>query len=267
MAAARVAKWISVFLAGIILILLIAGGTVYFAYQKVQKTFHLPDSIPTSLPGITEQDWNRLKQLKEESNQEKAYRTRPVPGDPEHFDPVASFAVIREYAAAGSEARLVSIKLRHVSADGTLNLKAAYEPEAVFEFLRKPLEVPSDSLPLGAGGGVGGEWLEPVTIRIFKPGKAVHVKSMGGSVSKSYLYENQGMTFDKNSPLLTKPIAALPDPQCALSQIWKTAQENGASSGAVARIEYSAFQNGYLFSISDTSLQLKFSPACQLIQK
>lgn len=187
--------------------------------------------------------------------------TRPVPGDPRRFDPVAALPGVRDYA--GEKANLVSISAYYVRADGTMDLNASYDPKpnVTYEFYREA-SPPENAPPVGAGGTAGGAWYEKVTISAYEPGQWRHVTRIGGGVSTEYSYENQGMERDIDSPTATIYDTFVPDPACSFTRLWSTALERGAPADAVAIIEYDSY--GYDFSISGADISLEFDQDCKL---
>ncbi|MBZ0286193.1 MAG: hypothetical protein K8I30_01160, partial [Anaerolineae bacterium] len=180
--------------------------------------------------------------------------TRDVPGDPTHFDPIASFAAIKTYAGEG--ALLTGFEAYFVHSDGTLDLPADYYPRVSASFVI-PTTAPADAPPIGAGGSADGEWYLPVEIAIFQPGQWRKVTSSRGS----YTYVNKGMQRDVNDPTSNAPMI-LSDPTCSFADLWQEAIKHDAPQSAVAIIEYHA--SGYRFSISDVSIHLDFDMDCRL---
>jgi hypothetical protein len=182
--------------------------------------------------------------------------TRPVPGDSRHFDPIAAYPVIVDYA--GGKSNLVSIFALYVRSDGTLDLNASYRPYVTYEFYREMDTPPADAPPVGAGGTVSGTWYEPVQIRAYEPGQWRRVS--GGGVG--YTYMNQGMERDTSSPTTNPSDEFVDMPVCSFKQLWDVALTKDAPKDAVATIEYDI--DGYEFRISDTSISLEFDFDCQL---
>ncbi|MCB9456078.1 MAG: hypothetical protein H6671_08835 [Anaerolineaceae bacterium] len=185
--------------------------------------------------------------------------TRPVPGEAAHFEPFVALPGIFEYAGAGAE--LVSIDLRYVRSDGTMDLTAeSYRPRAEYTFVR-PAAPPADAPPIGAGGSVSGQWYERVTIEAYQPGQWRHVTTISGGVSTEYSYMNQGMERDIDSPISSKP-PVIARPECSLAEMWEAAKKQDAPQDAVATITYNA--QGYDFRISALSISLQFGTDCRL---
>ncbi|HVO41555.1 MAG TPA: hypothetical protein VMT34_02975 [Aggregatilineales bacterium] len=188
-------------------------------------------------------------------------QTRALPGSAGAFDPVASFAAVSAFA--GSDAQLTSISAANVRSDGTLDLNATYSPapRVDYEFVHE-VPRPADAPPVGAGGTGTGPWYEPVTIEVYQPGARRHVTRIGGGVSTSFDYVNDGMTRDTDSPTtsLSDPIVVAP--KCGFADLWKVALQNDAPKDAVARIDYKAA--GYSFSISALKVYLQFDLDCRL---
>lgn len=199
--------------------------------------------------------------MKEKMDDEKM-KTAPVPGDPNHFDPVSTLEKVRNLA--GSEASLTKLEMDYVSSDGTLNLNATnYSPKVKYEFIIKTSAPEGVALPpIGAGGSPDGIWFETVSIRAFKPGDSINYRSYSGNSSRHYMITNEGLTIERSAPEYAKPTAALAAPQCSLSDLWKVALEKEAPADAVAQITYRPW--GYSFDIIGTHTHLSFDTHCQL---
>ncbi len=186
--------------------------------------------------------------------------TRPVPGDAAHFDPVASYPSVLDYAGAG--AQLVSINAYYVRSDGTVELNASYTPApyVTYDFVRKLDKAPPNAPPIGAGGANTDPWYEPIEIHLYQPGQWRQVKSS----SVSYTYVNKGMerSVDDAENGLSHPV--VPPPNCPFATLWSLALTKDAPAEAVAIIQYDA--DGYNFSISGLSIYLKFGMDCKLIE-
>ena len=183
--------------------------------------------------------------------------TRPIPGDAAHFDPVASYASVLDYAGVGAE--LVSVKAYYVRSDGALELNATYSPPPYvdYNFVRKLDKAPPNAPPIGAGGANAAPWYEPIEIYLYQPGQW---RKVSGSVS--YTYVNKGMQRSVDDPEngLRNPI--VPPPNCPFAKLWSVALTKDAPAEAVAIINYDA--EGYDFSISGLSVYLKFDMDCKL---
>ncbi len=180
--------------------------------------------------------------------------TREVPGDATHFDPIASFQQIKDYAGAG--AMLTDMSAYYVRSDGTMDLTASYTPNVTLEFVIETAR-PADAPPIGAGGSTTGKWYIPVDIHIFQPGQWRQVTSS----SVSYTYINKGMERDVDDPTSSDQ-TILPDPTCSFADLWQIALTKDAPSEAVAIIRYN--EDGYDFTISDASIYLEFGMDCRL---
>lgn len=187
--------------------------------------------------------------------------TRPVPGDPRRFDPIAALPEVQEYAGEG--ALLYAIDANYVRRDGTLDLNAEYSPKPYvdFEFYRE-VPRPADAPPVGAGGSVEDKWYERVTIRAYEPGQWRQVTTIGGGITTRYSYMNQGMERDISSPTASRPGEPPAAPMCSFGQLWDAALERGAPADAVAVIEYDA--QGYDFRINGASIALRFNQDCRV---
>jgi hypothetical protein len=191
----------------------------------------------------------------------KMPETRSVPGSAGAFDPIESYAAVSAFA--GQDMQLVSIKASNVRADGTLDLNATYSPapRVDYQFVHE-VPRPADAPPVGAGGTGVGPWYEEVTIEVYQPGARRHVTQIGGGVSASYDYVNDGMLRQVDKPTTNLPGAIVPAPKCAFATLWKTALEYNASKDAVASIDYTA--DGYSFNINALKVYLKFGSDCRL---
>lgn len=180
---------------------------------------------------------------------------RAVPGDVAHFDPVASYAAVRDLAGPG--AKLVGMNVRFVRSDGTLDLTASYSPSpgVDYSFVRE-VPRPANAPPPGAGGG-GGPWYEPVQVRVFEPGRTV-TRTTNGSRST---FDNTGMLRDPGTPTLRadKPIR---DPTCPIAALWKQATAGrSVPTDAVAVVRYE--DDGYRFLITDLKINAAFDADCR----
>jgi hypothetical protein len=185
--------------------------------------------------------------------------TRSVPGDAAHFDPVASYPSVLNYAGAGAE--LISVSAYYVRSDGTVELNASYSPapSVDYEFVRKLDKAPANAPPIGAGGANTAPWYEPIEIHLYQPGQWRQVSSS----NVSYTYVNKGMERSVDDPEngLSHPV--IPPPACPFAKLWAAALTKDAPNDAVAIITYDA--EGYNFSISGLSVYLKFGADCKLI--
>jgi hypothetical protein len=188
--------------------------------------------------------------------------TKPVSGDPSHFDPLAGLADAQAFA--GSDAELVSIVASYVRSDGTMDLTATYKPapNTEYKFLRE-VPKPADAPPVGAGGTKGGKWYQPITIDVYEPGQTRHVTSIGGGISTEYNYTNQGMEKNLEDPTTNPSDEIISAPTCSFADFWKEALKKDAPSDAVAVIEYNS--DGYEFNIVGT-LVLRFDQDCNLVK-
>lgn len=186
------------------------------------------------------------------------------PGNPESFDPIATFAEVQAYA--GPNSRITSMTADLVNSDGTLNLKAKYgtrRATVTYDFFNQLSEPPADAPPIGAGGSPDGKWYEPVRVTITQPGenRYMHRISQGYSFKGNYLH--QGME-KSTSPAVGEAWGKLIDaPTCPFKPFWDKAIELRAPKEALASITYS--ETGYRFSIDDTNIDLQFGLDCQII--
>jgi hypothetical protein len=190
----------------------------------------------------------------------EAPKTQPLTTDPNNFDPFVGLEQAREFA--GPDALLISISADYVRSDGTMDLNASYKPapNTEYEFVRK-VPRPEDAPPVGVAGSTNGQWYEPITIEVYRPGSRRHVTVMSGGSSASYDYTNEGMIREKDNPTTSISGEIIDDPQCTMKELWSIALENGAPSDAVAIIEYDSY--GYDFNISGV-VYLEFTANCKL---
>ena len=192
----------------------------------------------------------------------KPPESRPVTGDPAHFDPLAGLVDAQDFA--GADAKLATIKATYVRADGTMDLTATYSPSprTEYTFLRE-VPRPTDAPPLGVGGSSKGPWYEPISIEAYTPGQTSHVTSYGGGINAEYNYTNQGFLKEVVDPTTNPSDDVVPEPTCKFVDMWKIAIKQGAPEEAVAIIEYNS--DGYSFSITGT-ISLDFDMKCKLIE-
>jgi hypothetical protein len=188
--------------------------------------------------------------------------TKPIAGDPTHFDPLVGLDEARTFAGDG--AQLVSIVASYVRSDGTMDLNATYSPapSTEYKFLRE-VPRPENAPPVGAGGTKGGKWYEPITIEVYEPGQTRHVTSFGGNISSEYTYTNQGMEKNVDDPTSNPSDDIVADPTCSFTDMWNEALKKDAPADAVAVIEYNS--DGYEFNIVGT-LVLRFDENCNVIK-
>ncbi|MEP7289591.1 MAG: hypothetical protein ABI947_27900 [Chloroflexota bacterium] len=161
-----------------------------------------------------------------------------VPGDPSHFDPIASYDSVHKFA--GSTLDLDTIIATYVRSDGTLDLSAPYDPNVDYRFFEELSTQPPSAPPLGVRGVTDQKWDNQVEV-LIQPKRMI---SIGGAV--------QGLH-------------AATAPKCALKTLWSAALEKGAPSDAVAKIIYNVA--GYNFSIRNTKIDLDFDTDCRLKTK
>ncbi len=158
-----------------------------------------------------------------------------VPGDPSHFDPIASYETIHKFA--GETLDLDSIVISYVRSDGTLDLKAGYDPTVNYRFFHELSTPPPSAPPLGSKGVTDQKWDDQVEV-VVQPSRII---SIGGNV--------QGLT-------------AISAPTCSMKRLWSAAIEKGAPSDAVASVVIN--KSGYYFSIRNTKTSLHFDADCRL---
>lgn len=189
------------------------------------------------------------------------YETAAVEGsDPRHFDPIAAYPQVRAFAGEGVE--LVSLRATSIRADGTQDLQATYtpQPRTEYQFQRRLAAPPPNAPPVGAGGSVKGEWVEPIAVSVFQPGQMRQITRTGGGSRISTQLINQGMTKETKEAVASAQ-ATSAAPSCPLVLLWQHALTQGAPGDAVATIEYT--RDGYHFTIQGTSVNLRFAQNCQ----
>ncbi len=189
--------------------------------------------------------------------------TRDLPGDARAFDPFAALPAVADHAGPG--ARLVSIEVSLVRADGTLDLKASYTPKPSVEYtFAREVPRPGNAPPVGAGGTSNGPWHQEITIRAYEPGQRRQRTTTGGDVSTTVRYTNKGLDRTSSAPS-SAPVTFVEAPACSLASLWEVAKTRGAPADAVARITYDA--KGYRFSITGTRVSLEFDATCALTRE
>jgi hypothetical protein len=158
-----------------------------------------------------------------------------VPGDPSHFDPIASYETIHDFA--GETLDLDSIVISYVRSDGTLDLKAGYDPTVNYRFFHELSTPPPSAPPLGSKGVTDQKWDDQVEVLV----QPTRIISIGGNV--------QGLT-------------AISAPKCTMKRLWSAALEKGAPPDAVASVVIN--KSGYNFSIRNTKISLHFDTDCRL---
>ena len=179
--------------------------------------------------------------------------TRPIPGDASKFDPIAAYPDIAKFA--GDNVQVERITMKFVKSDGTLDLTSNYGAEVDYRFLHILDNAPDNAAPLGAGGKPGGTYAERIYVDVVKPGQAGSAKDQ---------WYNFGMTHQVIPAQLLTETTRVDAPTCSAKQLWDVALKNDAPANAVATIDYDS--SGYRFSIKDTSVNMQFDTACNLIK-
>jgi hypothetical protein len=175
------------------------------------------------------------------------------PGDMSRYDPFMALGAVRDFV--GAEAELLSINARFVRSDGSMDLKAEYEPYAAYTFLRK--RSTGSDRPVGAGGGASHE---KVQIRVGAPGNIYRMST--GSPSVKINVPHKGMVEIGKSKARQKDLKeVLKPPSCTPKALWASAIELGAPKDAVAVIGYG--KRGYSFRIQDLELIYNFDFSCK----
>jgi hypothetical protein len=189
-----------------------------------------------------------------------AQQTWFPPGEPAHFDPIATFGAIQSHAGSGT--RLLSFEARFVRADGTLDLTATVSPSPSVEyrFARALSSPPQDAPPLGTGRRADDHWYEPITVVVSRPWQLRSVSRASAGVRTTYQYFNLGMAREAGRPQAGPEATFAPRPACPLRDLWKLAADRGAPTDAVAVVRYGPA--GYSFRIEGTPVDLAFGVDC-----
>lgn len=182
-----------------------------------------------------------------------------VPGDPDKFDPVASYAMVVDYA--GADVQLTQIEALFVQQDGTLDLNASYEPspEVRYLFYR---QTRNNDAPTGTAAS-DAIWHRRIQVTISQPYEWVFVTSSPNDIPGVSYDLNLGMDRDREAEQLAVPFPALPAPECSFADLWSTALANhDIPDDAVATIIYDA--RGYNFIIQGTPINLIFDQNCAI---
>jgi hypothetical protein len=177
--------------------------------------------------------------------------TKSVPGDPTRFDPVARLSEMADFACEGCE--LVELTAYGVSADGTVNISASYEPRVDYEFEGSPRADVSGPV------GTGGPEVNYYGVSLGQPGMRGSGSHVGYSNFLSF-----GMDREESSRTQNSGSRAIATP-CAFKQLWEHALTEGAPGEAVAWIKYS--RRGYEFKIRGTDHRYKFEMDCKPVEK
>jgi hypothetical protein len=190
----------------------------------------------------------------------QAPKTQALQGDPSNYDPIAGLAQVQAFA--GADAKLISIDISYIRADGTMDLNASYSPapRVDYKFVRE-VPRPDDAPPVGVAGSTAGPWYEPITIEVYQPGQRRHVSITSGSSRVSFDYTNEGMVRDVDSPTSSGSFDIVKTPECSIKKLWDIALEHDAPIDAVATISYDS--DGYDFNISGV-VYLSFNNNCRL---
>jgi hypothetical protein len=165
---------------------------------------------------------------------------------------------------AGPEARLVSIEVGLVRADGTQDLEAEYtpQPDTTYTFARE-VPRPANAPPPGAGGADAGPWYREIVIRAYDPGRRRRITTTTSSRQTTIQYTNKGMERREADPAASAFVFVEP-PACAIADLWRVALERGAPADGVARVVYDA--EGYRFTIAGIGIALSFDAGCELVE-
>ncbi|MCA9373582.1 MAG: hypothetical protein R3B71_03315 [Candidatus Gracilibacteria bacterium] len=187
---------------------------------------------------------------------DRIQQTTEFSGNPAAFDVLAMLPEAQAYAGEG--AQLSEIDSYFVSADGTQNFAADYEPPArtTYTFI-KTVPPPENAPPTGVD-----EYYQQIKVEALNPGETRHITSRGGSVNLDYWVTNKGFIRSIGSPTARAPGEFIDAPSCSFADIWQKAIETGVSSEAAANITYD--EDGYRFQISTLGVWLEFDQDCNL---
>lgn len=186
---------------------------------------------------------------------ESFHETYFLKSDASRFDAFAALPEVESHVGEG--AKLASVYVDFVRADGTLDLYAKYEPRATYIFYR---EVSGEKdLPTGANGvNANGKILEGVTAEVYRPFKWQCETAAGSSAC---YYFNKGLDIHR-FVATSAPTTYVENPKCKIYDLWQQAIVKGVPNDAVAKISYNA--SGYDFAIEGTDVKLHFGSDCNL---
>jgi hypothetical protein len=175
--------------------------------------------------------------------------TVPAPGDPAHFDAMASLPAVEAFAGAG--ARLVSLHETGLRADGTVDLTLERARSNVQYAFVRDVPAPANAPPVGAGGSLDGKYHEDVDVDL---GQArLYTVNQNGS---TYQYRFRGMQREATTGAGAASTAT-PPPHCDLATLWKGL---GAPPTAEAMVSYDA--SGWDLWVSGTELRTGYDADC-----
>lgn len=184
-----------------------------------------------------------------------------IPGKVRKFDPVASYEKV--HAFAGKDTKLISIYAYLVKSDGTLDIKAKYNPSVTYTFYR-PVheEVIKEGGPLGSGikEQKNVYTSELIIVTITKP----HHYSVSINNNPPTTHYDPGMNRSNSFNNLEYEDIAVGPPGYSLGYIWEQALKREIPSDAVAVITYD--YKGYQFEIRDTTIFFQFDLYGQMIE-
>jgi hypothetical protein len=194
-------------------------------------------------------------------------RIKPVtvapPGDAMRFDPVQALSEVEAFVGGG--VKLVSFDARMVRSDGTMDLKATYQPPPAADYVfTKIVSAPETAPPLGTMPA-SSTWQERITVKVSRPGQRFFVTSKEGGLTLKYNYVTKGMEKNVSDPAIS-PTPTLPSqPICLLSDLWRQAIQRGVPQDGVATITYNS--RDYRFKQYGNVKTYTFGLDCKLVAK
>jgi hypothetical protein len=188
--------------------------------------------------------------------------TTTLPGDPQHFAPVAALDEVRELAGPGLS--FVGLEARYVRSDGTLDLTESFAPDGVSsdEEARYRPHVRYLFLSDDATGDP-----PPGAPRPSAPDGVIVVARDPLSVEEKTSVRNRGGHFEINRGLrryegaVVGPTTPAPVPGCPLALVWRRAAEAGVPRDALAVIDFD--HEGWRLRVEGTSHALRLTPDCR----
>ncbi len=187
--------------------------------------------------------------------------TLSPPGSATQFDLVAALPEVEAYV--GSGAQLLLFDARHVRADGTMDLTAAYRPSPEVDYVFTRAVPPPDTAPPLGTTQSSSTWQQRVTVKVSRPGQRFFVNSKQGGLTLSYNYVNKGMEKTVNDPAFTNVPEGTDRQICSLRDLWQQAIQLGVPQDGVATITYNS--RDYRFKQHGSVKTYIFGLDCKLI--
>jgi len=174
------------------------------------------------------------------------------------FDMNERYEQAKRHAGAGAE--LIGLSVKKVRSDGSLDLEAKYESRGEYLFVRPVLPEAAKSVEEGPIGS-GTKQPKPKPRRLGYGKIKIEIRYIAGKRRHRHPNKFIHTSFKTWADSFDELPTMLPKPACTFASLWKTAEANGVPSNAVADIEYS--QAGYLFTIEEISVDMRFDAQCQ----